>query len=481
MTVSKPDTSERPETPETPNRPCPSAAPALRSDTAAWLGQPALRRLWDAAHHRLQSNGVRTTGSLRLTEITVEERQAISHLLVAPVPVRDGAARIRLDRLDAALRASAAGRGLPEVLAALGRPVTDLAGERRASRDAWSEVWTTADAAAARLARGDRESAVDPRSSFDSAPAVDPVPAGWASVWLDAVRRSGSLRRYGPEGAAVLLRQAVDTLIALRVRPGGSDGPGGIGRGELAERVTGTAHGLDDGAVLARLVLRALALADGRDPVAATRDAAGRRALWRSAGVVVDEVSSTALTYGLRPAGSGWRERALRERADHAQETHLTLREVAAIDWAVAPGTEVRVCENPRVVEAAATRAAPVALVCAAGNPSTVVLDLLGRLWAGGAALAYHGDFDWPGITLANRMVTRFGARPWRMAAEDYERAVEICRARATPALPLAGAPAEAVWDAELAPAMTALGVAVHEESVLETLLADLVQPLAAR
>lgn len=439
----------------------PARSAPMRADTAAWLAQPELRRLWVLVARRLETNGVSATGTVRLVEVTPDERQAIAALLGEPTPVRDGVLRVRLERLDARLRSTAAGRGLAEVLPAIGHQVVDRAGRRRADRDAWSDVWTSSGATLAD--HGLAETA-------------------WSADWLTGIRRSGSLARFGPTGAAPLLTQAIETLAALLTAPPPDPSPDSppdppvrlVGRGELAERITGTAHGLDDGSVLARLVLRGLALARGDDPLVVMRDAAGRRALWRSAGVIVDEVSSTVLTYGLAPLGDGWREAALRERAEHAQETHLTLREVASIDWRLPSGALVRVCENPRVVEAAVAAAVPVALVCAAGNPSTVVLDLLSRLAAGGARLAYHGDFDWPGIALANRMIARFAAAPWRMSADDYEHAVEIARRRATPALPLAGSPVEAAWDPELTAAMTALDVTVHEESVLETLLTDL-------
>ncbi|MCZ7456713.1 DUF2399 domain-containing protein [Streptomyces sp. WMMC940] len=43
-----------------------------------------------------------------------------------------------------------------------------------------------------------------------------------------------------------------------------------------------------------------------------------------------------------------------------------------------------------------------------------------------------------------------------------------------TPQITLTGTPTEAVWDAELAPAMNALGVALREEAVLDLLLEDL-------
>ncbi|MEE1767633.1 TIGR02679 domain-containing protein [Streptomyces sp. JV185] len=122
------------------------------------------------------------------------------------------------------------------------------------------------------------------------------------------------------------------------------------GRGELAATTTGSAHGLDDGAWLARLVQRGVALAHDTD---LPSNAAGRRALWRLVSVTPDEVSSTVLTYGLRPVGEGWRERSLRERAAHHAETHLTPRDLLDVDLQLPAGAVVHICENPRVVAAA--------------------------------------------------------------------------------------------------------------------------------
>ncbi|WP_232788641.1 DUF2399 domain-containing protein [Streptomyces odonnellii] len=68
-------------------------------------------------------------------------------------------------------------------------------------------------------------------------------------------------------------------------------------------------------------------------------------------------------------------------------------------------GTVVHICENPRVVEAAADSACARPLVCTSGSAATVVLTLLDALAATGCHFAYHGDFDWPGIALANRMI----------------------------------------------------------------------------
>ncbi|WP_407917247.1 DUF2399 domain-containing protein [Kitasatospora sp. NE20-6] len=157
--------------------------------------------------------------------------------------------------------------------------------------------------------------------------------------------------------------------------------------------------------------------------------------------------------------------------------SHLTLRE---LDVVPPSDTLVHICENPRVVEAAAETRCGGVLVCTSGSASTVVLELLellellDTLAAAGLRLRYHGDFDWPGITLANRIIRRCSALPWRMAAEDYEQLAVHARDQGSPGLPLVGALVEASWDADLAAAMTVLNVALHEESALDRLVADL-------
>jgi hypothetical protein len=60
------------------------------------------------------------------------------------------------------------------------------------------------------------------------------------------------------------------------------------------------------------------------------------------------------------------------------------------------------------------------------------------------------------------------------MDAADYAEHTTAARRRGTPLQPLAGAPVEATWDPELTPAMSALGLAVQEESALELIVADL-------
>ena len=85
--------------------------------------------------------------------------------------------------------------------------------------------------------------------------------------------------------------------------------------------------------------------------------------------------------------------------------------------------------------------------------------------------LRYHGDFDWPGLRIANHVMRTWEARPWRFMAGDYEAAAtDAPHARHD----LDGAGATASWDDALAPAMRRHGVAIAEEAVAASLLEDL-------
>ncbi|WP_393080110.1 TIGR02679 family protein [Streptomyces sp. LN704] len=417
---------------------------ALPTATREWLTGPGLTRLWESARKRLESNGVQATGSLRLTAMNPQERNDLSLLLGKPLT--GAAVTVRLDVLDARLRASAAGLGLRQTLEELGPPLTDRRATRADATARREQVWSS-------LA-----------SSLDASPLAGQE---WPRRWYDLLRRAGVPRGVSPETAVWTLQQAVQVLITLLGPERGS----ARGRGELAAMATGSAHGLDDGTWLARLVQRGVALAHGTE---FPDDAAGRRALWRLVSVTPDEVSSTVLTYGLRPDGEGWRERALRERAEHHAEAHVTPRDLHDLRLQLPAGTLIYICENPRVVEAAADAACVRPLVCTSGSAATVVFTLLDALAATGCRFTYHGDFDWPGIALANRVIRRYDAVPWRMGTADYEHLASRSQAEGIPQLALDGRPVSADWDPDLAPAMTALGVALHEEATLELLVDDL-------
>lgn len=139
--------------------------------------------------------------------------------------------------------------------------------------------------------------------------------------------------------------------------------------------------------------------------------------------------------------------------------------------WRVG-GLDVFVCESPNLLAMAADalglRCAP--LLCTEGMPAAAQRALLAQLAAAGAHLHYHGDFDWPGIAIGNRVLQDFGTRPWRFSAVDYAVAVRL----AAPGHALRGSPVAAGWDSSLAGVMQQAQRAIAEEALLTELLPDL-------
>ena len=400
----------------------------------------SLDRLWVLLAERLQRNGLQATGRLTVDSLTRDERHALAGLLGRPVP--NDRATIDLAALDGRLRAT--GRaGLVALVERETGPLVDRPGVRAARRSARDAIWS---AGRAQITA----------SGLNSRP--------WIEAWLDDVRRAGALARLTPERAAATLVAGVHCLASLPVVAGGEP----VARGDLASLITGNAHALDDGSVLASLVLRAAAVIVG-EPY--RRGAAARRALWQAVGVQTDEVSTTALTIGLRSQSGGtW----LDVRSASGWETHLTARDLRRVELCAPSDRNVFVCENPRVIEVAIDRGKTAAAVCTHGQPAIVVLATLGQLRAAGAELWYHGDFDWPGLSIAQHMVGVHGCRPWRMAASDYLDALAKLAPLAGELPELEGAAVLAGWDPELTTEMSRANRTIHEELLLDDLLADM-------
>jgi uncharacterized protein (TIGR02679 family) len=437
----------------------PGAPRPMPARLRSYLSAPELHGLWSAARNRLERNGLQISGALNL-DLDDAAADRLSGLLGRSLPAGPNRT-VRLTELDAALRRSAAAQGLISVVESLGgRTLDDRTAARRDAQAQWAKVWQRLD------------------TSLAEADLADPP---WIPDWIAGLRRTGILTRAGTDAATTAVTHAVAALSALadssapQLRRPSRDGPphrapANWELAALATRVTGDAHGLDDSRLSCAILLRAAALALDRPPA---ESAADRRELWQALGVATDAVSGTVLTWSLRPPGAEPWSVMLRERADLGLITHLTMHELErAGDVAyTAAGQAVSVCENPQVLQAAAHAGATAPLVCLSGNPATVGTRLLRALLAAGNPVRYHGDFDWPGIAIAGRVIAA-GATAWRMSAADYAQAVD--RLDADHAVALTGRALRTPWDPALAPSMRARGLAVHEESVLGDLLADL-------
>jgi len=419
------------------------------------LSGPDYQRLWQRCRAALERNGT-VRGSVSLPGATAGELRALSSLLGGRRRVTANPT-VSLAALDAALRASGLGLGLVDWLERLaGGPLRDRPAERaavRARRDA-----VHAAGRAHRLAA-----------------------ASWFGPWLDEIDRSGLLRRLAPGSE----RQLLDATLAVLDQLPADD----VALPVLAATRSGDAKVLSHG-VLGTVVLSALAAWSGTERPATAQQ---RRALWRRHGVRWDDVSSHVLVLGLVPDESagpgsdaarlaGW----LREAAEAGEPFRATVRQLAG-GLSFRPGTTLFVCENPAVVVEAANRFGPGAapLVCTDGMPGDAFWRLAELAVEGGCELRYHGDFDWPGLRIARAVIERCGAVPWRFGVQDYLAGLALlpqASRRGDGAGPaagldtprLAGRDAPSPWDPPLAPAMAAHGLAVHEEVVVDTLLADL-------
>ena len=377
----------------------------------------------------------------RLARLQAAEHAALAGLLGRPGRASASMA-VDLAEIDGALQRAGLAPSLRAALEALDGPIIDAAQAQAAQAVAWAAL-----AAAARQ------------------PAL--------AAWLGTAAGLGLLKRLARSPGPTATRWVAQADAVLQRLPAA-----GLARAQLAAQALGDAHALDRGAPVATLVLAALR--NARRPDAPTdpaptsdddtpADAPEReREVWAAAGVLVNELARPALALNLPLAAGGV--------LLAGEPTYLSLRHLlrAAPAWGVA-GRDVFVCENPNLVAIAADSLGrrSAALVCTDGMPAAAQRVLLQQMAAAGARLRYHGDFDWPGLRIANQVRAVCGGglqwRPWRFSAADYRQACQAGAGR-----PLVGIRSQADWDGSLADTMASAGQAIDEEALAEGLLGDL-------
>jgi hypothetical protein len=196
------------------------------------------------------------------------------------------------------------------------------------------------------------------------------------------------------------------------------------------------------------------------------------RPLWDHAeDAVVDDLASRVLVLNLPAEGAGLGE-WLTGAARFGTPSYVTLQQLVAHPLRIRPGT-VFACQHRAVLRRAAAdlAAASAPLLCAEGQPSAAFGRLAEAIAESGGELRYHGDFDWPPVTVAATLIDGYRARPWRMTAADYLAGAGAAQQ------PLTGEPRPTPWDPALAAAMQQTGLAVPEEFVADQLIADLGPP----
>jgi uncharacterized protein (TIGR02679 family) len=283
----------------------------------------------------------------------------------------------------------------------------------------------------------------------------------WASVlagcshadllaYLSSPANFGVLKRLSgnqPPSASLVCRQTEDILRRLPAA--------GVPRAQIAAELLGDAHGLDGARPVATLTLAVLRSRSSTD----TGD---DRDTWAAVGILVNELARPALFLNLPCSGFP---------VSPGEPQYASLRLLARRppDWAVT-NRPILVCENPNLVAILAdqlgTTCPPV--VCVDGHLGAAQRTILKQLKESGADLRYHGDYDWPGISIANYVIAKYGAVPWHFSAADY-----IAAAKSAPqlAIPLNGRPVIASWDADLTAAMMKTGIKIEEEAIAERII----------
>ena len=407
---------------------------------------PEYRRLFAAARRSLERTGGQLTGRIGVTDPDDAERKAIIGVTGVHQPARTKRMTVHLAELDAAL-SRATGLGLAAVLAAFGEPLRDRPAETALLTATRTALMAVAEASALN----------------ESSP--------WYRIWLADLSRDGTITRLANTADSTALGQAVRVLEYLAARP--VDAPP-VALPALAAHVTGDTKALNPGTTLATLVMRALALRDG---VGRPASAAQRRELWDLSNVIADDLASRVLVLNLAAYGDGLGE-WLTGAARYGTPFQVTLHQLDTHPIRLRP-TRIFGCENPAVLRRACAELGPACppMICAEGQPSTAFHKLVRIAVASGSELAYHGDFDWPGVAITAKVIDRHGARPWRMTAGDY---VSGVRAGDT-AVALKGNPVPTPWEPALCETMRSTGRAIYEETVADQLVTDLASPHLSR
>ncbi|MCP2323442.1 uncharacterized protein (TIGR02679 family) [Hamadaea flava] len=409
------------------------------------LGEAFARTRWSWLRSNIREQLEQRPDAAKVTIVTTDllpaAVQTLQWLLKLPTPLPERIT-IGISKLDRALlERTDCGLSTRPLLEALDGPLDNHRARRRETRQAATDLWTTA--------------------------AQHPIVASTPALqrWIAAESTLGALP------AQTGLRQTLltDALTVLEALPST-----GITVTRFAATVLGSAHALDKGP-MASLVLRALTFLY-EQPATATLQP---RRLWKRAGLRPDDLSSRVLLAGFSPAGRTPLETILGEHSAHGLPAVITLRLVE--DYLatrpgplLAPDVHVWACENVAVA-AEATRelgSACPPLICIEGWPSHAAVALLSHLVQHGSAVGYHGDFDWDGLAIADQMM-QYGATPWRMGAEHYRGAALSLTKLMRLEEPVAQI-APPSWAPTLATTMSEVGWRVEEEHVMNDLLADL-------
>jgi uncharacterized protein (TIGR02679 family) len=398
----------------------------------AWAQLPGPALVLEEVRGRAAKGARTEQGTLRV-KLTTEQRREVARLLGTPWEITDRA--VRLQDLAAVLAEHRLTvRGLVE-----GVDSKPLVNVRRLRAD---------ERASARTA-SERE-----RAAVVTLLEGAGVQGSAVQTWLDD-------QGLPKAGSGELLALAEQVAVVWRRLPNSG---GAMPLAQLAATVSDhDAHALDYDQPLGRAVARLVAARHAMPrPLRAGRD---WRGAWARVGVKCDGVSSRVLALNLQLEGE---VPAVRWCAATAGEPiWLTLRSITG-PWTARAGATIFVCENVTVLETAADRlgADCPPVICTDGRPANAGLDLIAGLSQAGCVLRVRADFDQVGLDIVEKVRSAApAATGWRYDAATYATHLGL------------DFEAEGFGGNELEQ-LRALyrrhGIAIHEEAILDQLVADL-------
>ena len=304
------------------------------------LLDPGLKPVWEAARRQLDRFGTARRGTIARPQLNQHSTLTLESLLG-----RTPTARLDLAELEVPLVRLNIGENLCDALTRLGYPPSEDAARHRAER----------------LRSLEARDALSREVTFWEEP--------WASKWADGMVRTGLIANLDSREVERLVsnvRRFLDQLDQMQTS--------GVSQTELAAKLFGSSHALDEGEKLAAAITQALPY---REEGSFQFE---RRALWESAGILPDRVSAPALTWSLPALGESALDEQIRAASDGGLPLHISLFAMQRNPIAVPQHTPILVVENPRLVEAAAERRLRSCVITSNGYPSTAVKTLLQQL-----------------------------------------------------------------------------------------------------
>ena len=251
-----------------------------------------------------------------------------------------------------------------------------------------------------------------------------------AFLWLQEViaeKKYGYqmlIREYAkdPVQAENLVRNVGNAMIRLE---GTKETEGECPLAVFAAAVSGNPHYFDRGTAAGQLLTHAVChWKKAEFPENAHR----WRELFRSAGIVPDNVSSMVHAYGLRlQTKKGWHP-AYDAFCQLKEPYVITMENIKGATGVQAAGNIVHIVENEMVFSYLLenTKEQNLTLLCTSGQLRAAAVELIRLILDSGAVICYSGDIDPDGIGIADRLWQKFGngIRIWRMAPEDYDNSI---------------------------------------------------------